>query len=141
MTLFSHSFHILKTKINNTIEILKNLSAIYHNKDKTTTEFDNKGDQNGGKNNKGALAYGGGGGSSKNSNNSTKSQNLKSQQLLSQPTTITKSASSSAYNNSIVMQFGRISDHEFTCDVAYPLSILQAFSIALSSFDSKLACE
>lgn len=46
-----------------------------------------------------------------------------------------------AYNSSIVMQFGRISNHEFTCDVAYPLSILQAFSIALSSFDSKLACE
>lgn len=45
------------------------------------------------------------------------------------------------YNGSIVMQFGRISNHEFTCDVAYPLSILQAFSIALSSFDSKLACE
>lgn len=46
-----------------------------------------------------------------------------------------------AYNSSIVMQFGRISNHEFTCDVAYPLTILQAFSIALSSFDSKLACE
>lgn len=45
------------------------------------------------------------------------------------------------YNSSIVMQFGRISNHEFTCDVTYPLSILQAFSIALSSFDSKLACE
>lgn len=45
------------------------------------------------------------------------------------------------YNTSIVMQFGRISNHEFTCDVTYPLSILQAFSIALSSFDSKLACE
>lgn len=45
------------------------------------------------------------------------------------------------YNSSIVMQFGRISAHEFTCDVTYPLSILQAFSIALSSFDSKLACE
>lgn len=46
-----------------------------------------------------------------------------------------------AYNSSIVMQFGRISTHEFTCDVMYPLSILQAFTIALSSFDSKLACE
>lgn len=45
------------------------------------------------------------------------------------------------YNSSIVMQFGRISSHEFTCDVTYPLSVLQAFSIALSSFDSKLACE
>lgn len=46
-----------------------------------------------------------------------------------------------AYNSSIVMQFGRVSNHEFACDVTYPLSILQAFSIALSSFDSKLACE
>lgn len=46
-----------------------------------------------------------------------------------------------AYNSSIVMQFGRISSHEFTCDVMHPLSILQAFTIALSSFDSKLACE
>lgn len=46
-----------------------------------------------------------------------------------------------AYNRSIIMQFGRISSHEFTCDVTHPLSILQAFAIALSSFDSKLACE
>lgn len=46
-----------------------------------------------------------------------------------------------AYDSSIVMQFGRISNHEFTCDVTHPLSILQAFAIALSSFDSKLACE
>lgn len=45
------------------------------------------------------------------------------------------------FNESVVMQFGRISSHEFTCDVTYPLSILQAFAIALSSFDSKLACE
>lgn len=45
------------------------------------------------------------------------------------------------YNDSIVMQFGRISSNEFTCDVTYPLSILQAFAIALSSFDPKLACE
>lgn len=46
-----------------------------------------------------------------------------------------------AYNNSVVMQFGRISEHEFTCDVSHPLTILQAFTVALSSFDSKLACE
>lgn len=55
--------------------------------------------------------------------------------------TIMGHKSSLAYNSSIVMQFGRISSHEFTCDITYPLSILQAFSIALSSFDSKLACE
>lgn len=41
----------------------------------------------------------------------------------------------------IAMQFGRVSDKEFTCDVTYPLSLVQAFAIALSSFDSKLACE
>ncbi|KAG9509178.1 Tubby-related protein 3 [Fragariocoptes setiger] len=33
----------------------------------------------------------------------------------------------------IVMQFGRISEREFTCDVSHPLSLLQAFSIALNT--------
>lgn len=41
----------------------------------------------------------------------------------------------------VCMQFGRVSDKEFTCDITYPLSPLQAFAVALSSFDSKLACE
>lgn len=41
----------------------------------------------------------------------------------------------------VCMQFGRVSDKEFTCDITSPLSPLQAFAIALSSFDSKLACE
>ncbi|ESO10995.1 hypothetical protein HELRODRAFT_71833, partial [Helobdella robusta] len=41
----------------------------------------------------------------------------------------------------IVMQFGRVSDETFTMDYAYPMCALQAFGIALSSFDSKLACE
>ena len=41
----------------------------------------------------------------------------------------------------IVMQFGRVSDDAFTMDYNYPLCALQAFSIALSSFDGKLACE
>ncbi|KAI9298886.1 brain tubby protein-like protein [Neoconidiobolus thromboides FSU 785] len=41
----------------------------------------------------------------------------------------------------IVMQFGRISMDTFTMDFQYPLCPLQAFSIALSSFDAKLACE
>lgn len=41
----------------------------------------------------------------------------------------------------IVLQFGRISDDLFTLDYNFPLSALQAFCIALSSFDSKLACE
>merc|ERR1712110_1303915 len=43
--------------------------------------------------------------------------------------------------NYIIMQFGRISEDVFTIDYRYPLSAFQAFSIALSSFDSKLACE
>ncbi|CAH0664126.1 unnamed protein product [Spodoptera exigua] len=41
----------------------------------------------------------------------------------------------------VVMQFGRISEDIFTMDFRYPLCALQAFGIALSSFDSKLACE
>ena len=41
----------------------------------------------------------------------------------------------------IVMQFGRIDEDVFTCDFSYPMCAIQAFGIALSSFDSKLACE
>ena len=43
--------------------------------------------------------------------------------------------------NYIIMQFGRISEDVFTIDYKYPLCAFQAFVIALSSFDSKLACE
>ena len=41
----------------------------------------------------------------------------------------------------VIMQFGRISDDVFTMDYSFPMCALQAFGIALSSFDSKLACE
>ncbi|KAJ9060302.1 hypothetical protein DSO57_1032202 [Entomophthora muscae] len=41
----------------------------------------------------------------------------------------------------IVLQFGRIAESTFTLDYQYPLCPLQAFAIALSSFDAKLACE
>jgi len=41
----------------------------------------------------------------------------------------------------IVMQFGRVAEDTFTMDFNYPMCALQAFGIALSSFDSKLACE
>ncbi|CAF0829655.1 unnamed protein product [Rotaria sp. Silwood1] len=41
----------------------------------------------------------------------------------------------------VCMQFGRVSDDVFTCDYKYPLCAVQAFGIALSSFDGKLACE
>ncbi|KAM5182470.1 tubby-related protein 1 [Mantella aurantiaca] len=41
----------------------------------------------------------------------------------------------------IVMQFGRVADDAFTMDYKYPMCAVQAFAIALSSFDGKLACE
>ncbi|XP_053397011.1 tubby protein-like isoform X9 [Mercenaria mercenaria] len=41
----------------------------------------------------------------------------------------------------IVMQFGRVAEDVFTMDYNYPMCALQAFGVALSSFDSKLACE
>ncbi|KAI8926676.1 tubby C-terminal-like domain-containing protein [Entophlyctis helioformis] len=41
----------------------------------------------------------------------------------------------------IALQFGRVTDDTFTIDVQYPFSLVQAFGIALTSFDAKLACE
>jgi len=41
----------------------------------------------------------------------------------------------------IVLQFGKVGKDLFTMDYCYPLSPLQAFTIALSSCDNKLACE
>ncbi|KAM9319552.1 tubby-related protein 1 [Gastrophryne carolinensis] len=41
----------------------------------------------------------------------------------------------------IIMQFGRVADDAFTMDYQYPMCAVQAFAIALSSFDGKLACE
>lgn len=41
----------------------------------------------------------------------------------------------------VVMQFGRVAEDVFTMDYRYPMCALQAFAIALSSFDNKLACE
>ena len=43
--------------------------------------------------------------------------------------------------NKIYLQFGRVDKHVFTLDYLWPFSPLQAFSIALSSIDFKLACE
>jgi len=43
--------------------------------------------------------------------------------------------------NYIIMQFGRVGENEFTMDYQYPMSALQAFAVALSSFDGKLAVE
>ena len=39
------------------------------------------------------------------------------------------------------MQFGRIDKEAFNVDFQWPISPIQAFAIALSSFDNKLACE
>ncbi|KAI9202859.1 uncharacterized protein BJ171DRAFT_162849 [Polychytrium aggregatum] len=41
----------------------------------------------------------------------------------------------------IVMQFGRVSSNRFNLDIQYPLSPIQGFLIAISSFDRKIACE
>ncbi|XP_071388730.1 tubby-related protein 1-like [Centroberyx affinis] len=41
----------------------------------------------------------------------------------------------------IVLQFGRVADDMFTLDYKYPMCAVQAFALALSSFDGKLACE
>ncbi|CAG8454518.1 10540_t:CDS:2 [Acaulospora morrowiae] len=41
----------------------------------------------------------------------------------------------------IIMQFGRIEEDTFNMDFMYPMCPLQAFAIALTSFDAKLACE
>jgi len=41
----------------------------------------------------------------------------------------------------VVMQFGRVGKDAFTMDYQWPLCGVQAFGIALSSFDYKIACE
>jgi tubby-related protein 1 len=40
----------------------------------------------------------------------------------------------------IVMQFGRVDSDEFVMDVQWPISPFQAFAIALSACDTKIAC-
>jgi tubby-related protein 1 len=44
-------------------------------------------------------------------------------------------------HDTVVMQFGRVGKDAFTMDFQHPLCGLQAFGIALSSFDYKIACE
>ena len=57
--------------------------------------------------------------------------------------------------NNIILQFGKVAEDIFTMDFRcsvlpqisgnlvfrYPMCAVQAFGVALSSFDSKLACE
>ena len=45
------------------------------------------------------------------------------------------------YPDQVIMQFGRVGKDAFTMDYQFPLCGLQAFGIALSSFDYKIACE
>ncbi|CAF0846541.1 unnamed protein product [Rotaria sp. Silwood1] len=45
------------------------------------------------------------------------------------------------HEEEVIMQFGRVDKEIFTCDFRYPLSAIQAFAIALSSFDSRLIRE
>lgn len=78
-----------------------------------------------------------------NNKSSMLSKNLsKSGYLPTEEPTITKSVTAITDNNDLVsLQFGRVSNTQFSCDVSWPFSLMQAFAIALSSFDSKLACE
>jgi tubby-related protein 1 len=39
------------------------------------------------------------------------------------------------------MIFGKVNESKFNLDMAYPISPLIAFGIALSSFDSRIMCE
>jgi tubby-related protein 1 len=41
----------------------------------------------------------------------------------------------------VFLQFGRAGKEVFTMDVRFPMSVVQAFGICLSSFDYKLCCE
>ncbi|XP_038717970.1 tubby-like F-box protein 5 [Tripterygium wilfordii] len=46
-----------------------------------------------------------------------------------------------AEQEKVILQFGKIGKDIFTMDYRYPLSAFQAFTICLSSFDTKPACE
>jgi len=39
--------------------------------------------------------------------------------------------------NNVAMQFGRIDENSFALDYRYPLTAIQAFAIALSSFHNR----
>ncbi|XP_073159288.1 tubby-like F-box protein 6 [Henckelia pumila] len=44
-------------------------------------------------------------------------------------------------HDKIILQFGKVGKDVFTMDYQYPISAFQAFTICLSSFDTKIACE
>ncbi|KAI8903396.1 tubby C-terminal-like domain-containing protein [Gorgonomyces haynaldii] len=41
----------------------------------------------------------------------------------------------------VVLQFGKVTQNEFSVDIQYPFSILLGFGIVLTAFESKVACE
>jgi len=51
------------------------------------------------------------------------------------------SARGNRRTNPVMMQFGKMDKDVFSMDVSYPLSILQAFEIALAGMDTKLVCD
>lgn len=44
-------------------------------------------------------------------------------------------------HDKIILQFGKVGKDVFTMDYQYPISAFQAFTMCLSSFDTKIACE
>ncbi|CAE6056499.1 unnamed protein product [Arabidopsis arenosa] len=44
-------------------------------------------------------------------------------------------------HENVILQFGKVGKDVFTMDYQYPISAFQAFTICLSSFDTKIACE
>ena len=40
----------------------------------------------------------------------------------------------------MMLLLGKVDDDNFNLDIYYPLSVIQAFGIVLSTFDFKLAC-
>ncbi|CAM0901529.1 unnamed protein product [Alopecurus aequalis] len=69
---------------------------------------------------------------------------LPSQEPAQQPQPQQRASSSSSSGSSqdtVLLQFGKVSKDTFTMDYRYPLSAFQAFAICLTSFDTKLACE
>ncbi|CAO2190192.1 unnamed protein product [Urochloa humidicola] len=55
--------------------------------------------------------------------------------------TQSSSSSSASDHDKVILQFGKVAKDMFTMDYRYPLSAFQAFTICLTSFDTKLACE
>lgn len=45
------------------------------------------------------------------------------------------------FQDTVVLQFGKVGKNEFTMDMHHPISPFQAFAVTLSSFDSKIACD